>query len=120
MSVFSSYTLCQTLLLLSLLSLPANARQLWEGTGRVISGMGEGGSVDLLLEVDSEIVRSLWGPPLYGNIQTSPNLSGTIETKSGTWQIKQCGEELCINLQQYIPKQAVFYRLKPKKSWQKY
>lgn len=114
MGVFSSHTLCQTLLLLILLSLPANASQIWKGTGRVISGVGEGGSVDLRLEVDGEIVRSLWGPPLYGKVQTNPKLSGTIQTKSGTWQIEQCGEELCVNLQQYNPKQVVLYRLQPK------
>lgn len=119
-SIFAFHTLCQMLLLLSILSLPASASQIWEGVGRVISGVGEGGSVDLRLEVDGEIVRSLWGPPLYGKIQAIPNLSGTIQTKSGTWQIEQCGEELCINLQQYNPKQAVFYRLQPKPLWRKY
>lgn len=118
--VFSFHTLCQTLLLLGIFSFPASASQIWEGTGRVISGVGEGGSVDFLLEVDGEIVRSLWGPPLYGKIQTSPNLNGTIQTKSGTWQIEQCGEQLCINFQQYNPKQTVFYRLQPKQLWRKY
>lgn len=119
-SIFAFHALYQMLLLLSMLSLPASASQIWEGTGRVISGVGEGGSVDLRLEVDDEVVRSLWGPPLYGKIQSKPNLSGTIQTKNGTWQIEQCSEELCINLQQYNPKQAVFYRLQPKQLWRKY
>lgn len=118
-SIFALHTLCQMLLLLGIFSLPASASQIWEGVGRIIGGVGEGGSVDLRLEVDGEVVRSLWGPPLYGKIQTNPNLSGTIQTKSGTWRIEQCGEELCINLQQYNPKQAVFYRLQPK-LWRKH
>lgn len=118
-SIFASHPLCQMLLLLGILNLSASAKQIWEGAGRVISGVGEGGSVDLRLELDGETVRSLWGPPLYGKIEINPHLNGTIQTKSGTWQIEQCGEELCVNLQQYNPKQAVFYRLQ-KKSWAKY
>ncbi|MDV2998034.1 MAG: hypothetical protein N4J56_007739 [Chroococcidiopsis sp. SAG 2025] len=38
MDIFSGATLCQALLLLNILSFPANASQIWEGTGRVISG----------------------------------------------------------------------------------
>ncbi len=113
--IFASHTLCQTLLLLGLLNFSASASQIWEGAGRVISGVGEGGSVELCLELDGETVRSLWGPPLYGKILINPNLSGTIQTKTSTWQIEQCGEDLCVNLQQYNPKQVVFYRLQPKK-----
>ena len=98
LSIFAFHTLCQMLLLLGMLSFPASASQIWEGVGRIITGVGEGGSVDLRLEIDGEIVRSLWIPPLYGKIQTTPNLNGTIQTKSGTWLFKQCGEELCVNL----------------------
>lgn len=113
--IFASHILCQALLLLGICSLPAKASQIWEGTGRVISGVGEGGSVELRLELDGETVRSLWGPPLYGTIQINPSLSGTIQTKTNNWQFEQCGEDLCVNLQQYNPKQIVFYRLQPKK-----
>lgn len=120
LSIFAFSTLCQMLLLLGMLSLPASASQIWEGVGRIISGVGEGGSVDLRLEIDGEVVRSLWGPPLYGKIQTNSNLNGTIQTKSGTWLLEQCGEELCVNLQQYNPKQTVFYRLQLKQLWRKY
>ena len=114
MNIFSSHTLCQTLILLNVLCLPANASQIWEGAGRVISGVGEGGSVKLSLEIDGEIVRSLSGPPLYGKITTIPKLNGTIQTKSATWNLEQCGEDLCVNLQQHNFKQIVFYRLQPR------
>ncbi|MGL4622376.1 MAG: hypothetical protein ACRCZS_25505 [Chroococcidiopsis sp.] len=114
MGIFSCGTLCQVFLLLSLLNFPANASQIWEGTGRVISGVGEGGSVELRLEIDGEVVTSLSGPPLHGIIQTTPDLNGTIKTQTGTWYIEQCGEELCVNLQQHHPKQTIFYRLVPK------
>lgn len=122
MGIFSClrYALCQTLVLLGMVSSPANASHIWEGTGRVISGVGEGGSVEMRLELDGEVVRSLWGPPLYGKIQTDPELNGVVQTKIGIWQIEQCDQDLCVNLQQYNPKQTVFYRLQPKKSWGEY
>ncbi len=112
---YGSCILSQTILLLGILILPASASQIWEGTGRIISGIGEGGSVELQLEFDGEIVRSLSGPPLDGIINTEPSLNGVIKTKNATWQIERCGEDLCVNLQQYNPKQTVFYRLQPKK-----
>lgn len=120
MNMYFPYIFYQLLLLLSFLSIPADASQIWQGTGRVISGMGEGGSVELRLEVDGETVRSLFGPPLEGKIQNSPNLNGVIQTQTGNWQIQQCGEELCINLHQYNPKQVIFYRLQLQKLWRKY
>jgi hypothetical protein len=114
-SSYRSCVLYQTILLLGILILPASASQIWEGTGRIISGTGEGGSVELQLEFDGEVVKSLSGPPLDGRINTEPSLNGVIKTKTATWQIERCGEDLCVNLQQYNPKQTVFYRLQPKK-----
>ncbi|MHC5820904.1 MAG: hypothetical protein ACYT04_34805 [Nostoc sp.] len=101
--------------MLGILILPASASQIWQGTGRIISGIGEGGSVELQLEFDGEVVKSLSGPPLDGRINTEPSLNGVIKTNTATWQIERCGEDLCVNLQQYNPKQTVFYRLQPKK-----
>ena len=114
MRIFFCSTLSQVLLLLSVLNFPANGSQIWEGTGRVINGLGRGGSVKLRLEIDGEIVRSLSGPSLYGKIKTTPKLNGTIQTKSATWHLEQCGEDLCVNLQQHNLKQIVFYRLQPR------
>ena len=114
MGFFPFSTLCQMLLLLSLFTLPANANEIWEGTGRVVNGLGRGGSVKLRLEIDGEIVRSLSDPPLYGKIKTTPKLNGTIQTNSATWHLEQCGEDLCVNLQQHNLKQIVFYRLQPR------
>ena len=114
-SNYGSCILSQTILLLVILILPASVSQIWEGTGRIISGIGEGGSVELQLEFDGEIVKSLSGPPLDGIINTKPSLNGVIKTKTATWQIERCGEDLCVNLQQDNPKQTVFYRLQPKK-----
>lgn len=120
MDMYFHYIFFQILLLLSFLNIPANASQIWQGTGRVISGMGEGGSVELHLEVDGETVRSLLGPPLEGKIQKSPTIDVVIKTQTGKWQIQQCGEELCINLQHYNPKQVIFYRLQLQKLWRDY
>jgi hypothetical protein len=111
MGLFSSHPLAQTCLCLCLLSLPANASQIWEGNGRVISGVGQGGSVKLRLEIEGEQVRSLSGPPLAGKIFRNPRLNGAIQTPTGNWQIEECDKDLCVNLQQYHPKQIVFYRL---------
>ena len=116
MGIFSAYryALCQTLLLLCVLCFPATAMQIWEGTGRVISGFGQGGSVKLQLAVDKDMVRSLSGPPLDGKIQINDDLSGVVQTDTGSWKFEKCGKDLCVNLQQHNPEQTIFYRLQPK------
>lgn len=116
MGIFSGYryTLCQTLLLLCVLGFPVNALQIWEGTGRVISGTGQGGSIKLQLAVDKDMVKSLSGPPLNDKIQINDDLSGIVQTDIGTWKFEKCGKDLCVSLQQHHPKQTVFYRLQPK------
>lgn len=107
--------LCQTLLLLSLLELPATAAQIWFGMGRITAGVGQGGLVELRLRTehdsiqDGEFVKSLHGPPLNGKIQ-----AGVIRNQVGYWRFRPCAQNpqnLCVTLIRTKPKQTIVYRL---------
>ncbi|WP_068819513.1 hypothetical protein [Phormidesmis priestleyi] len=102
----------QTLLLLSLVELPATATQVWIGSGRITAGIGQGGLVGLKLATDQERiqeggdVKSLHGPRLDGKIQ-----AGMVQSPLGLWQFKQCEQDLCVILNRADPKQTIVYRL---------
>jgi hypothetical protein len=102
----------QTLLLLSLVELPATATQVWIGSGRITDGIGQGGLVWLQLVTDREVVqegdavKSLHGPRLDGKIQ-----AGKVQSPLGLWRFKQCNQDLCVILNRANPKQAIVYRL---------
>lgn len=100
-----------TALVYAILCLPALAGQVYEGSGQIVSGPGQGGSVNLRLEIEGNRVRSLSGPPLDGNIQSDGSLNGVVRMGANTWRIEQCGADLCVQLQQAQPKRSIHYRL---------
>ena len=101
-----SRLICQTLVLLSLLDLPANASQFWVGEGRITEGVGQGGSVSLRLEIDGNVVNSIHGPHLNGTLQ-----DGVIQTNIGKWNFRHCSKNLCVTFYRSRPRQTIFYRL---------
>lgn len=96
------------------LSSPALAQQIWSGTGKIISGAGEGGTVRLKLEITDNYVQFLSGPaknePPF-QLKNSTIINETVETKAGTWQFFQTGKELGISLSQNHPYRIIRYRL---------
>lgn len=96
---------------------PAFAQQIWSGTGRIVSGAGEGGSVELKLNVTDNNVQFLSGPskndPPF-QLNNSTGLNGTVNMNAGTWQFVQTGNELGVSLSQNNPYRIIRYRLFPK------
>ncbi|MEH1918416.1 hypothetical protein [Nostoc sp.] len=99
------------------LSSPAFAQQIWLGTGRIISGAGEGGTVELKLSVTDNNVQFLSGPskdePPF-QLNNSTGLNGTVNMNAGTWQFVQTGNELGVSLSQNNPYRIIRYHLFPK------
>ncbi|MEH2182476.1 hypothetical protein [Nostoc sp.] len=106
-----------TVSLLWELGLPAFAQQIWSGTGRIVSGAGEGGLVELKLEITDKNVQFLSGPsknePPF-QLNNSTGLNGTVNMNAGTWQFVQTGNELGVSLSQNNPYRIIRYRLFPK------
>jgi hypothetical protein len=97
------------------LSSPAFAQQIWSGTGRIVSG--EGGTVELKLNVKDNRVQFLTGPsknePPF-QLNNSTGLNGTVKMNAGTWEFFQTGDELGVSLSQNNPYRIIRYRLFPK------
>lgn len=82
--------------------------QVWGGTGQVLSGQGQGATVQLVIEVNDGRIRTQSGPnldaPFGGGYQS-------IHTSDGMWQIQQDGEQLSITL--HRGDQIIRYQLWP-------
>lgn len=104
--------ICQALLLLSLLELPATAAQIWVGAGRITEGIGQGGLVELQLKTErngvqeGELVKTLHGLPLTGRIQ-----AGAVRNRVGYWRFRPCARNLCVTLIRTNSGQTIVYRL---------
>ncbi|BAY76536.1 hypothetical protein NIES25_29880 [Nostoc linckia NIES-25] len=111
------YVILTTVSLLCGLTSPAFAQQIWSGTGRIVSGAGEGGLVELKLEVKDNNVQFVSGPsknePPF-QLNNSTGLNGTVNMNAGTWQFVQTGNELGVSLSQNNPDRIIRYRLFPK------
>lgn len=82
--------------------------QVWGGTGQVLSGQGQGATVQLVIEVNNGRIRTQSGPSLdapFGGGHQS------IHTSDGMWQIQQDGEQLSITL--HRGDQIIRYQLWP-------
>ena len=99
-------TLFPAFILSSILCLAADAAQIWTGTGRISRGVGQGGVVELSLEINGNTVKSLHGPYLKGVIRNK-----IIRTNLGQWEFRQCSPALCIVLNRTNPRQTIFYQL---------
>ncbi|BAZ00730.1 hypothetical protein NIES37_47260 [Tolypothrix tenuis PCC 7101] len=99
------------------LSSPAFAQQIWSGTGKIVSGAGEGGTVELSLSIIDYNLQFLSGPsknePPF-QLNKSTDLNGTVTMNAGTWEFVQTGNELGVSLSQNNPYRIIRYRLFPK------
>ena len=93
-------------LLWSLSTLPATASQIWAGTGRISRGIGQGGLVELRIEIDGNAVKTLHGPRLNGVMQNR-----TIQNNLGRWEFRPCQQNLCVILNRTSPPQTILYQL---------
>jgi hypothetical protein len=96
---------------------PAFAQQIWSGTGKIVSGAGEGGTVELSLSIIDYYVQFLSGPSkneLPFQLNKSTDLKGTVTMNAGTWEFVQTGNELGVSLSQNNPYRIIRYRLFPK------
>lgn len=82
--------------------------EVWGGTGQVLSGQGQGATVQLVVEMNDGRIRTQSGPnldaPFGGGYQS-------IHNSEGMWQIQQQGEQLSVTL--HRGDQIIRYQLSP-------
>ena len=105
----------QAALMLCLGSTLVSAQELregsWEGTGQIVSGSGQGGGVELALEVRGDQVEFISGPDANQTVSVE---SGRAPTQNGDWAFEQCGdnwENLCVTFEQNQPARVIRYLL---------
>lgn len=100
------------LLLMALqLGQPAGAQtetRVWSGTGQILSGQGQGATVQLVLETGGGRIWTQSGPAL-----DAPFSGGQISVTSGdgTWQIQSQGDQLLVTF--YRGEQIIRWQLRP-------
>ncbi len=100
------------LLLMALqLGQPAVAQtetRVWSGTGQILSGQGQGATVQLVLETGGGRIWTQSGPAL-----DAPFSGGQISVTSGdgTWQIQPQGDQLLVTF--YRGEQIIRWQLRP-------
>ncbi len=82
--------------------------EVWGGTGQVLSGQGQGATVQLVIEMNDGRIRTQSGPrldaPFGGGYES-------IHNSEGMWQIQQQGEQLSVTL--HRGDQIIRYQLSP-------
>lgn len=82
--------------------------EVWGGTGQVLSGQGQGATVQLVIEMNDGRIRTQSGPsldaPFGGGYQS-------IQNSEGMWQIQRQGEQLSVTL--HRGDQIIRYQLSP-------
>lgn len=91
-------------------SVTAIAGQIWQGKGEIVRGTGEGGSLNLKVEVEGNTVKFLSGPHKNQQVTIS-NLNGSAEIAQNTWDFKMQNGKLTITLYQKQPYRVILYRL---------
>ena len=81
----------------------------WQGQGRIVEGLGEGGVVQLTLTFDGHRIRTLQGPSLEQPAQTLDDI--TMRDGGKVWTFQTCGQGLCVSLRQNTPHRLVRYLL---------
>ncbi|MGY2780316.1 hypothetical protein ACVW0B_002232 [Thermostichus sp. MS-CIW-23] len=82
--------------------------RVWSGTGQILSGQGQGATVQLVLETGGGRIWSQSGPAL-----DAPFSGGHISVTSGdgTWQIQSQGDQLLVTF--YRGEQIIRWQLRP-------
>jgi hypothetical protein len=107
------------ILILCIASMPVFAKQTWQGSGEIIRGVDRGGSLELLLVTEDNLVEFLSGPSenLQARLKSSSDnkrgLNGSVETDAGVWQFEQFESELKVTLYQRKPYRVILYLLHP-------
>lgn len=98
------------------LSVQAIAGEIWQGKGEIVRGAGEGGSLELTIEIENNTIKFLSGPSQNQKItlkSTSPFPNGTIKLPPNTWNFTRKNQELAVTLYQEQPYRVILYRLYP-------
>ena len=103
-------TIYTTAITFGTFNLSAQAQSRWFGRGEIIEGDNKGALVKIEIQVDSNNVASIQSYPDAG-AQIPLKLRTT--TKTGTWEIYPCDEDLCATLEQKRPSRTIYYRLSP-------
>lgn len=85
-----------------------SSSQLWSGTGQILSGQGQGATVQLVLEMGDGYIRTRSGPELNASY---PGGSQAVNTSNGLWQIEPQGDRLSVTL--HRGDQIIRYQLYP-------
>ncbi|NJK72103.1 MAG: hypothetical protein HC926_01465 [Synechococcaceae cyanobacterium SM2_3_60] len=97
----------RVLALACLICLPAHAEpKVWMGSGQVVSGQGQGATVQLVIETDGGRIRTHSGPHLDATLSGQPQ---TLETDTGTWHIEPMGDRMGVTLYRVIKLFAICY-----------
>ncbi|WP_414398778.1 hypothetical protein [Synechococcus sp. B60.2] len=82
--------------------------RVWSGTGQILSGQGQGATVQLVLETGGGRIWTQSGPAL-----DAPFSGGQISVTSGdgTWQIQSQGDQLLVTF--YRGEQIIRWQLRP-------
>jgi len=86
----------------------AQETQVWIGTGQILSGQGQGATVQLVLETGGGRIWSQSGPALdapFSGEQIS------VTSGDGTWQIQPQGDQLVVTF--YRGEQIIRWQLRP-------
>lgn len=80
----------------------------WSGTGQILSGHGQGATVQLIVETGGGRIWTQSGPAL-----NAPFSGGhtSVNSGDGTWQIQAQGEQLFITF--YRGEQIIRWQLRP-------
>lgn len=89
----------------------AQDRTVWQGSGQVVSGHGQGASVHLVVETTPNRIRTQSGPALDASFTHGQQ---TVSNEAGTWQIESHGDRLGVTL--YRDNQIIRYHLSPSAS----
>ncbi|MEN9261179.1 MAG: hypothetical protein Q6L60_09480 [Thermostichus sp. HHBFW_bins_43] len=80
----------------------------WSGTGQILSGQGQGATVQLILETGGGRIWTQSGPAL-----DAPFSGGhtSIDSGDGTWQIQSQGDQMFVTY--YRGEQIIRWQLRP-------
>ncbi|WP_431705646.1 hypothetical protein [Geminocystis sp. CENA526] len=90
------------------------AREIWRGKGQIIRGEGEGGLLNLILEIDDNTIKFLSGPSQNQVISLnsySSHLNNSIAVMDDTWHFQSQNSELTVTLYQKKPYRVIVYKL---------
>ncbi len=82
--------------------------RIWSGTGQILSGHGQGATVQLILETGGGRIWTQSGPAL-----NAPFSGGhtSVNSGDGTWQIQSQGDQLLVTF--YRGEQIIRWQLRP-------